>query len=82
MRKTVVQRLSLPTEIAAESARIAKELGKSRSTLFLEAIQAYLRLYRFKKLHEKVKPRKGYRRIKSEEQVDRLVHDYRRGKRA
>jgi hypothetical protein len=82
MRKTIVQSLSLPTEIAAESARVAKELGKPRSTLFLEAIQAYLRLYRFKKLREKVKPRKGYRRIKSEEQVDRLVHDYRRGKRA
>jgi hypothetical protein len=82
MRKTIVQSLSLPTEIAAESARVAKELGKSRSTLFLEAIQAYLRLYRFRKLREEVKPRKAYRRIKGEEQVDRLVHDYRRGKRA
>jgi metal-responsive CopG/Arc/MetJ family transcriptional regulator len=82
MRKTVVQSLSLPTEIAAESARVAKELGKSRSTLFVEAIRAYLRLYRFKKLQDKVKPQRGYRRIKSEEQVDRLVHDYRRGKRA
>jgi predicted nucleic acid-binding protein len=51
-------------EIAAESARVAKELGKPRSTLFLEAIQAYLRLYRFRKLQEKVKPRKGSRRIK------------------
>ena len=82
MRKTIVQSLSLPTEIAAESARVAKELGKPRSTLFPEAIQAYLRLYRFRKLQEKVKPRKGSRRIKSEEQVDRLVHEYRRGKRA
>ena len=82
MRKTIVQSLSLPTEIAAESARVAKELGKSRSALLLDAIQAYLRLYRFKKLQEKVKPRRRPRRIKSEEQVDRLMHDYRRGKRA
>jgi CopG family transcriptional regulator/antitoxin EndoAI len=80
MRKTVVQSLSLPPDVAAESARVAKELGKPKSQLFLEAIQAHLRLYRFRKLQEKVRPRKGALRIKGEEQVERLVHDYRRAK--
>jgi hypothetical protein len=81
IRKTVVQSLSLPTEIAAEAARVAKELGKPRSTLFFEAIQAHLRFYRFRKLHEKVQPRKGSRRIKDEPRTDRLVHNYRRARR-
>jgi hypothetical protein len=81
MRKTIVQSLSLPTEIAAESARVAKELGKPRSMLFLEAIQAHLRFYRFRKLQEKVQSRKGSRRVKDEPRADRLVHDYRRARR-
>ena len=69
-----------PPDVAAESARVAKELGKPKSQLFLDAIQAYLRLHRFRKLQQRVQGRKGARRIKSEEQVDRVVHDYRRAR--
>ena len=54
MRKTVVSSLSLPFAVARESSAVAKDLGKSRSELFREAIEAYLRLYRFRKLQQNV----------------------------
>lgn len=83
MRKTVVQSLSLPTAVAEESKAVAKELGKTKSELFVEAIQAYLRLYRFRKLQAGfARARRGKRSVagESEEQVNRLVHEYRREK--
>ncbi len=85
MRKTVVSSLSLPFTVARESAAVAKELGKSRSELFREAIEAYLRLYRFRKLQQvvaKAGAKRGGAAAASEEQVDRVVHEYRRQKRA
>lgn len=83
MRKTVVSSLSLPFSVARESAAVAKELGKSRSELFREAIEAYLRLYRFRKLQH-VAAKAGRKRggAANEEQVERVVHEYRRQKRA
>lgn len=84
MRKTVVSSLSLPFALARESRAVAKELGKSRSELFREAIEAYLRLHRFRKLQQTV-AKAGAKRgvsVEKEDQVDRAVHEYRRQKRA
>lgn len=83
MRKTVVSSLSLPFSVARESAAVAKELGKSRSELFREAIEAYLRLYRFRKLQASVAKAAAKRgaAIANEDRVDRAVHEVRRAKR-
>jgi len=83
MRKPVVSSLSLPLAVARESSAVAKELGKSRSELFKEAIEAYLRLYRFRKLQQTVAKAGAKRGVSAEkDQVDRVVHEYRRQKRA
>ena len=62
---------------------LTKELGKFRSELFREAIEAYLRLYRFRKLQQTVAKAGAKRGVSAEkDQVDRVVHEYRRQKRA
>jgi len=83
MRKTVVSSLSLPSSLARESAAVAKELGKSRSELFRDAIEAYLRLYRFRKLQQSVTKASTKRggSVTNEDQVDRAVHELRRARR-
>jgi metal-responsive CopG/Arc/MetJ family transcriptional regulator len=80
MRRNMVASVSLPVEIVRESAKAAKELGKSRSELVADAMKAYLSLHKFRKLQSKLQGRRSNLRVASEEQVDRLVHEYRREK--
>lgn len=80
MRRTMVASVSLPAEIVRESAAVAKELGKSRSELVADAMKAYLSLHKFRKLQGKLQGGRTRLRVTGEEQVDRLVHEYRREK--
>ena len=80
MRRNMVASVSLPVEIVRESAKAAKELGKSRSEFVADAMKAYLSLHKFRKLQSKLQSRRSRLRVSSEEQVDRLVHEHRREK--
>lgn len=80
MRRNMVASVSLPVDIVRESAKAAKELGKSRSELVADAMKAYLSLHKFRKLRAKLQGRRSRPRVTSEEQVDRLVHEFRREK--
>lgn len=80
MRRNMVASVSLPVEIVRESAKAARELGKSRSELVADAMKAYLSLHKFRKLQSKFQGRRLSLRVTSEDQVDRLVHRYRREK--
>jgi metal-responsive CopG/Arc/MetJ family transcriptional regulator len=82
MRRTVVASVSLLPGLAADLGRVAKELGKPKSEIFREALEAYLRLYRLRKLQSRLKRSGPVRGARSEEDVERLVHDYRRKKHA
>lgn len=81
MRRTVVASVSLLPELATDLSRVAKELGKARSEVFREALEAYLRLYRLRKLQGKLERSGAPRGARSEEDVERLVHEYRRRRR-
>lgn len=82
MRRTIVASVSLLPELAADLGRVAKELGKPRSEVFREALEAYLRLYRLRKLQGELARSGPVRGAQREEDVERLVHEYRRRKRA
>jgi len=82
MRRTIVASVSLLPDLAADLGRVAKELGKPKSEVFREALEAYLRLYRLRKLQGTLKRSGAGRGARGEEDVERLVHEYRRNKRA
>ena len=82
MRRTVVSSVSLLPDLAKELGKVAKELGKPKSQVFREAVEAYLRLHRFRKLQATLARRGPVRGARGEESVERLVHDFRRAKKA
>src|SRR4029077_7977235 len=69
MRRNVVASVSLPAEIVRESAKAAKELGKSRSELVADAMKAYLSLHKFRKIQAKLQQRPSRLRVTSEAEV-------------
>ena len=82
MRRTIVASVSLLPDLAADLGRVAKELRKPKSEVVREALEAYLRLYRLRKLQGALQRRGAGRRARGEEDVERLVHEYRRQHRA
>lgn len=78
MKRTVSVSVSLRPELAANLSRVAEALGKARREVFQEALEAYL----LRKLQGKLERTGAPRGVRGEEDVERLVHEYRRRRRA
>ncbi len=79
MRTTRVLSLSLPPELAKEAERIAKKEGRTQSELFREALRRYIQEKEWRELR-RYGARQAARTGITEADVDRLVSEYRHGK--
>ena len=78
MRTTKTWSISLPPKLEKEAERAAREENRTKSELMREALRRYLEGRRFRKLQAYGAKRAGELGIVSEDDVDRLVHEYRR----
>ena len=81
MRTTKVMTLSLPPDMLKEVESLVKEEKRTKSELFREALRKYINDKRWLQSR-----RWGLRTarefdVSTEEEVDKLVHEYRKGKR-
>ncbi len=80
MRTTKIMTLSLPPDMVKEVEDIVKEEKRTKSELFREALRKYINDKRWLQIRQwglKTAQQLG---ISTEEEVDRLVHDYRKVK--
>lgn len=71
---------SVPPEVAADVERIAAAEGRTKSELFREMVRVYKRereLTVFEDLAAYGRERAGQREVRSEEDVERLIHEAR-----
>ena len=78
MCRTRTWTISLPPGIVREAERTAKEENRTKSELVREALRMYLEERRWRKLQQKTALRAQALGIRTEEQVDQLVHAVRR----
>ena len=78
MRTTKTWTVSLPPKLGREAERTAKEENRTKSELVREALRMYLDQRRWRKLQEKTARQAQALGVKTEEDVDRLVHEVRR----
>ena len=78
MRRTRTWTISLPPGIVREAERTAKEENRTKSELVREALRMYLEERRWRKLQQKTALRAQALGIRTEEQVDQLVHAVRK----
>lgn len=80
MRTTKVMTLSLPPDMVKEVENLVKEENRTKSELFREALRKYINDKRWLQIRQwglKTAQELG---LSDEEEVDRLIHDYRKGK--
>jgi CopG family transcriptional regulator / antitoxin EndoAI len=77
MRSTKTWSISLPPSLVKEAEEAAKEEHRTKSELIREALRQYLEGRRFRKLQVYGAKRARELGIVSEDDVDRLVHEYR-----
>lgn len=78
MRRSVVASVSLPSEVWKRTREIAKAENKSRSEIVGEALEKYYVAKQWESLQETGSRQAKRLAIRTEEDVDRLVHEYRR----
>lgn len=78
MRTTRTWTVSLPPGLLREAERTAKEENRTKSELVREALRMYLEERRWRKLQQKTALRARALGIRTEEDVDRLVHAVRK----
>lgn len=78
MRATKTWTISLPPKLVREAERTAKEENRTKSELVREALRLYLEERRWRKLQRKTVLQVQALGIRTEEDVDRLVHEVRR----
>jgi CopG family transcriptional regulator/antitoxin EndoAI len=78
MRATKTWTISLPPKLVREAERTAKEENRTKSELVREALRFYLEERRWRKLQRQTALRAQGLGIKTEEDVDRLVHEVRK----
>lgn len=78
MRTTKTWTVSLPPQLGREAERAAKEENRTKSELVREALRLYLEDRRWRKLQRKTALRAQAVGIRTEEDVDRLVHAVRK----
>ncbi len=74
MRTTKTWTISLPPKLVREAERTAKEENRTKSELVREALRMYLEEQRWRKLQQKTALQAQALGIRTEEDVDRLVH--------
>ncbi len=77
LRTTITWSISLPPRLGKEAEKAAKEENRTKSELIREALRRYLEGRRFRKLQSYGAKRARELGITTEEDVDRLVHQYR-----
>jgi metal-responsive CopG/Arc/MetJ family transcriptional regulator len=79
-RSSRVLTVSVPQEAAVDFERLAKEEGRNKSEMFREMLRAYL-IWRetrtFESLQRYGASRANALGIQSEEDVERLIHEFR-----
>ena len=78
MRTTRTLTVSLPPGLVREADHTAKEENRTKSELVREALRMYLEERRWRKLQQKTALRAQALGIRTEEDVDRLVHAVRK----
>ena len=78
MRTTRTWTISLPPALVREAERTAKEENRTRSELVREALRLYLEERRWRKLQRNTAFRAQALGLRTEEDVDRLVHAVRK----
>ena len=78
MRTTRTWTVSLPPGLVREAQRTAKEENRTKSELVREALRMYLEERRWRKLQQRTALRAQALGIRTEEDVDRLVHAVRK----
>ncbi len=78
MRTTKTWTISLPPKLVREAERGAKEENRTKSELVREALRFYLDEQRWRKLQRKTALQAQALGIRTEEDVDRLVHAVRK----
>ena len=78
MRTTKTWTISLPPKLIREAERTAKEENRTKSELLREALRLYLEDQRWRKLQRKTALQAQALEIRTEEDVDRIVHAVRK----
>lgn len=78
MRTTKTWTISLPPKLVREAERTAKEEHRTKSELVREALRLYLENQQWRKLQRKTALQAQALGIRTEEDVDQLVHAVRK----
>jgi len=78
MRTSQTWTVSLPPRLIKEAERVAKEEDRTKSELVREALRMYIEERRWRKLQRQTAIKAQALGIKTEEDVDRLVHSVRK----
>lgn len=78
MRTTKTWTVSLPPKLVREAERTANEENRTKSELVREALRLYLEEQRWRKLQKKTALQAQALGIRTEEDVDRIVHEVRK----
>ncbi len=78
MRTTQTWTVSLPPKLLREAERTAREEDRTKSELVREALRMYIEERRWRKLQRKTAMQAQALGIKTEEDVDRLIHAVRK----
>jgi CopG family transcriptional regulator/antitoxin EndoAI len=80
MRTTKVMTLSLPPDMAKEIEQLLKDENRTRSELFREALRRYINDRRWLRIRQWGLSTSRRFRISTEEEVNTLIHRYRKGR--
>jgi len=78
MRTTKTWTISLPPKLLREAERAAREEDRTKSELVREALRFYLEERRWRKLQRKTALQAEALGIRTDEDVDRVVHEVRK----
>ncbi|MBM4294348.1 MAG: ribbon-helix-helix protein, CopG family [Deltaproteobacteria bacterium] len=78
MRTTKLVSISILPELLAEAEKLAKEENRTRSELIREALRRYISERRWQKLTQYARLKAAEAGIETEEDVLRLIDEYRR----
>jgi CopG family transcriptional regulator/antitoxin EndoAI len=78
MRTTQTWTVSLPPKLIKEAERVAKQEDRTKSELVREALRMYIEERRWRKLQRETAIKAQALGIKTEQDVDRLVHSVRK----
>lgn len=78
MRTTKTWTISLPPKLVKEAEQTAREENRTRSELVREALRFYLEERKWRRLQRKAALSAESLGVRSEEEVDRLVHEARK----